>query len=242
MRRQIVVGLQAVAAIAILAAAPAFAQTCSPARTIKLAPGDKVGALTPGYSVPPLKDHEVVLTFDDGPNTDLTPRILDILKERCLPATFFAIGPNAAQHPELVQRALAEGHAVGGHSTSHSDLTVMTLDDAKKDITEGFAPLTDAGVDARLFRFPMLASTPALTSWLGKNGMAAVSADIDPRDWAGDPPADTLSRLKEQLAEKRGGVILLHDNQPNTVELLPAFLDYLRDNGYTVVRLTGAAR
>ena len=239
MRRRTLFGLQAVAAFAILAA-PAIAQTCPPARTIALAPGDTVGALTPGYRAPPLKAREVVLTFDDGPNANVTPRILDILKQRCLPATFFPIGPSAVQNPELLARVLAEGHAVGGHTASHTDLTTMPLEDAAKDITDGFAPLIAAGASESLFRFPMLSSTPDLTGWLGQHGIAAVSADIDPHDWAGDPPAETLARLKAQLKEKQGGVILLHDNQPNTAELLPVLLDYLLANGYTVVRLTGA--
>jgi peptidoglycan/xylan/chitin deacetylase (PgdA/CDA1 family) len=230
------------AVFATLAAAPALAQECPPARTITLAAGDRVGALTPGYKFPPLAEREVVLSFDDGPSTDVTPRILDILKERCLPATFFAIGPNAADHPDLVKRILADGHVIGGHSNSHTDLTAKPLADATSDIADGLASLTAAGANASLFRFPLLASTPLLTNWLHLKGMAAVSADIDPRDWAGDPPEETLSRLKEQLAEKRGGVILLHDSQPNTAELLPALLDYLRANGYTVVRLAGPAR
>jgi peptidoglycan/xylan/chitin deacetylase (PgdA/CDA1 family) len=233
------IGIAAMVAAVALAPGPTFAQSCQPLRTIQLGAGDRIGALTPGYRAAPLQDREVILTFDDGPNPESTPRILDILKARCLTATFFAIGDSAAKHPELVRRGLAEGHTVGGHTNWHRDLTTLTMSEATEDITAGFVPLLAAGGLANLFRFPQLNSTPELLNWLARRGMAAVSADIDPHDWAADPPEETLARLKEQLNEKRRGVILLHDNQPNTAELLTDLLDFLDGQGYRVVGLAG---
>lgn len=233
------IGIAVLAAAVALGSAPAFAQSCQPQRTIQLGSGDRIGALTPGYRVAPLQDREVILTFDDGPNPETTPRILDLLKARCLTATFFAIGGSAAKHPELVRRELAEGHTVGGHTISHQDLTTLTMSEATEEITDGFVPLLAAGGLANLFRFPQLNSTPALLNWLARRGMAAVSADIDPWDWAADPPHETLARLKKQLVEQRRGVILLHDAQPNAAELLPDLLDFLDGQGYRVVGLSG---
>ncbi len=231
------------AAFATLIAPHASAQSCkasSPPRTITLVPGQSVGELTPGFTQLPLGDHEVVLTFDDGPDATTTPLILDLLKANCLPATFFVLGSAARNHPELVRRVLAEGHAVGGHTEHHGSLSDMPLKQATQDISDGFIPLIAAGAESRLFRFPQLHSSPELLAWLKKHGFSAVSADIDPRDWAGDPPEATLARIKAELTEKGRGIILMHDTQASTVVLLPALIEFLGREGYRVVRLAGA--
>jgi peptidoglycan/xylan/chitin deacetylase (PgdA/CDA1 family) len=222
----------------------AYAQTCDPAArppAIELAPGQNVGVLTEGFTSPAIRRGEVVLTFDDGPSLKTTRAILDILKKRCLAATFFPLGDRAAEHSDLVKRELAEGHAIGGHTWDHPDLADLPLSDATEEILHGFEPIKSAGVSARLFRFPKLSSSPELLAWLGGRGYSVVGADIDPWDWAVDPPADTLARIKEGLAEKGGGIILLHDDQPNTVQLLPDLLDFLDSEGYRVVLLRAAA-
>lgn len=228
------------AAVAALPAS-AFAFACDEAeRTIELSAGQNVGGATAGYQALDLGPREVVLTFDDGPSAETTPAILDMLREACVPATFFVLGGPAEEHPELLKRELAEGHAIGGHTTSHTDLSEVTFQEATRDIVEGFGPVEAAGIDASLFRFPKLQSTPALLAWVEASGMAAVGADIDPSDWRGDPPERTLKRLTEELLEEGGGIILLHDDQPNTVKLLPGLLAFLSREGYSVVRLAGA--
>jgi peptidoglycan/xylan/chitin deacetylase (PgdA/CDA1 family) len=227
--------------IAAALAAPANAQSCpAPARTITVAPGQHLGGWGPGFKAAPLGPREVILTFDDGPEPETTPKILDILRKACVPATFFVLGGAAKDHPALMKRELAEGHAVGGHTVSHDDLTEMSFAKATKEITDGFAPVTAAGGQATLFRFPRLFSNEELLDWLSDHGMAAINVDIDPWDWAGDPPAETLERFRKQLNEKGRGIILLHDSQPNTVKLLPDLLDLLRREGYSVVRLVPA--
>lgn len=226
-----------------LAAPIACAQPCDPSArppAFELQPGQNVGAVTEGFKVLPLKDHEVVLTFDDGPDPQSTRRVLDLLKERCLVATFFPLGANAAEYPSLIKRILADGHAIGGHSWSHPMLVEMAFAGAIDEILRGFAPLEKAGARPQLFRFPSLSSTPELLDWLKRRGISAVSADIDPWDWAGDPPAETLRRLKDAIREKGRGIILLHDNMSNTARLLPDLLDFLDREGYRVVPLRAA--
>jgi peptidoglycan/xylan/chitin deacetylase (PgdA/CDA1 family) len=235
--------LRAAACVAVAAMLPgaAFAFNCDRSeRTIELAAGQNVGGGEPGYEALDLRAREVVLTFDDGPDAETTPYILDMLREACVPATFFVLGGQAEEHPDLLKRELAEGHTVGGHTTSHADLSEETFGAATRDIVDGFGPVEAAGADASLFRFPHLASTPELLAWMKANGMAAVGADIDPSDWAGDPPNQTLERLTDQLKARGGGIILLHDDQPNTVKLLPGLLAFLSREGYAVVRLAGA--
>ena len=82
----------------------------------------------------PLKDHEVVLTFDDGPSPELTPRVLDALAVQCVKANFFLVGEHARAAPDLVRREFAEGHTVGTHSQTHADLAKLSLADAQKEI------------------------------------------------------------------------------------------------------------
>ncbi len=240
-RRKLSSALGLAACVAIIALLPGAASACEGAhRTLALAPGQNVGGDVAGYAALDLAPREVVLTFDDGPNPETTPRILDVLRQACVPATFFVLGGPAEDYPSLVRRVLGEGHSVGGHTRSHTDLSDAPLNEATRDITNGFLPVVAAGGQSNLFRFPQLQGTPQLLGWLREHGMAAVGADIDPHDWAGDPPHETLERLKDQLLEKGGGIILLHDNQPNTARLLPDLLAFLRREGYSVVRLAGA--
>jgi len=242
MRRRLgrsALGVAACVAVAALFPGAAFACSASH-RTIELAPGQNVGGNAAGYAPLGLREREVVLTFDDGPNPDTTPKILDMLRQACAPATFFVLGEPAQEFPSLVRRALADGHAVGGHTHTHSDLTEIPFNDATRDITSGLLPVAVAGGQSSLFRFPHLKDTPELLVWLREHGMAAVGADIDPHDWEGDPPEETLARLKAQLRKAGRGIIILHDNQPNTARLLPDLLAFLGREGYSIARLVGA--
>jgi peptidoglycan-N-acetylglucosamine deacetylase len=229
-------------AIVLSTGAAAAADPCKPAlsvsRTLVLEPGQQVGSSE--RATPLLADHEIVLTFDDGPNPQTTPMILDLLAAACIKATFFPIGAAAAEHPDLVQREVAEGHSVGGHTFAHSNLTNLTFGDAVHQIEDGFAPLRSDGVPEALFRFPQLARTDALVAQLKKQGVAIVGVDIDPKDWIGDPPDVTLARLKSGLDSQRRGIVLLHDSQANTLALLPGLLDLLGRDGYRIVHLSSA--
>ena len=232
-----------IAGLSLALAPSAFAQACkSQPRIVELAPGHHAGAWPQGFEPLPLRPREIVLTFDDGPNPESTPAILDLLKANCLKATFFPMGPNAKDHPDLVKRILAEGHAIGGHTWDHAPLPDMKLAEATADIEHGFAPLRAAGAPVSLFRFPQLAASSDLLAWLDAHRITAVSADIDPSDWAGDPPVQTMARFKEKLKEKGGGIVILHDSQPNTARLLPGLIEFLRREGYSVVTLRLAAK
>ena len=232
-------------AFAGLALAPAAFADCKsgqPLREVTLAAGQNVGEAWEGFAAPPLRDHEVVLTFDDGPNPETTSRILDLLKANCLAATFFPVGLNARDHPDFIRREIAEGHVVGSHTNDHANLSELTQSRAIDDIKVGMAAVTAAGGKPTLFRFPQLASTPPLLDWLRGQGIAAVGVNIDPTDWQGGPPDETLKKIEDGLRQKGGGIILMHDVQPNTVKLLPALIEFLNREGYRVVRLSGPAK
>ena len=237
--RLVAVRLAAIAALVAFAGASA-ALACEPgsgvARVIEIAPGQRVGAAT-GYPPAALNDREVVLTFDDGPNPNVTPGILDLLASQCLRATFFPIGAVAKDHPALVKRELAEGHSVGGHTFSHADLSEMPLDQAEKEIRDGFAPLTAAGAPAAFVRLPALRASKQVMAWLKDQGIAVIGVDIDGSDWKGDPPEEELARIDAELTRRGRGIIIMHDSQPNTALYLPRLLQQLHDQGYSIVQI-----
>jgi peptidoglycan/xylan/chitin deacetylase (PgdA/CDA1 family) len=198
----------------------------------------------------PLRDHEVVLTFDDGPWPPTTPKVLATLRKQCVLATFFLIGKPAMEHPTMVRRIAAEGHSIGSHTWSHSDLQAMPQIDALSEIDDGIAAVEWAlrGVatttpTAPFFRFPGFLMTSEALDLLQSRGIVVFSADLWANDWDAQTPKHELQLLIERLKAARKGIIVLHDPQARTTAMLPAFLRYLRDNHYHVVHVvpTGPA-
>jgi peptidoglycan/xylan/chitin deacetylase (PgdA/CDA1 family) len=192
----------------------------------------------------PLADHEVVLTFDDGPWPPTTPRVLAALANECVHATFFLIGKPASEHPDLVRRIAAEGHTIGHHTWSHRSLARINPSETTDEIDHGFAAVEMAlhGVatttpSTPFFRFPGFETTPALLDLLQSRGIVVFGADLWASDWNPMTPKQELKRLIDRLKIARRGIILLHDPKAHTAAMLPAFLRYLRDNDYRVVHL-----
>jgi peptidoglycan/xylan/chitin deacetylase (PgdA/CDA1 family) len=197
----------------------------------------------------PLADHEVVLTFDDGPRPPSTQKVLAALAQECVRATFFLVGKSAAEFPDLVRRTAAQGHTIAHHSFSHPMMSRLTFEKAKEDIDRGIAAGEMAlnGVSTRtpstpFFRFPYFDSTPATLDFLQSRGIVVFGADLWASDWDNMTPDQELKKVTERLAVARKGIILLHDAQPRTAAMLPAFLRYLRDNGYRVVHVVPAGQ
>ncbi|MEI9964344.1 MAG: glycosyltransferase [Caulobacteraceae bacterium] len=191
----------------------------------------------------------VALTFDDGPDARWTPRILDILKAKHVPATFFVIGKNMQAHPGLVRREVREGMMVGSHTYTHPNIAVTpTVDtDFELNITQRlFEVIT--GRSMRLFRPPYFGdaepSTPAEVEPLikaQKLGYLIVGLRIDPDDWKKPDPTLIVQRVIDRLDNPGpvpGQVILLHDsggNREKTIEALPTLIDQVRAKGYRFV-------
>jgi peptidoglycan/xylan/chitin deacetylase (PgdA/CDA1 family) len=196
----------------------------------------------------PLADHEVVLTFDDGPWPQTTTRVLAALVHECVQATFFLIGKSASEHPELVRRIAAEGHTIGHHTWSHRSLMHIKPNEAVEEIDRGVAADEMAlhGVAATtpstpFFRFPGFQSTPATLDLLQSRGIVVFGADLWASDWDPMTPKQELKLITDRLKIARKGIILFHDSKACTAAMLPAFLRYLRDNGYHVVHLVPAS-
>jgi peptidoglycan/xylan/chitin deacetylase (PgdA/CDA1 family) len=247
----------AVLSILLLASAAAHAAGCPRKGTLGTSRILKVDAVSyplvglKNYpQTLPLHDHEVVLTFDDGPWPPTTPKVLAALKKQCVLATFFMIGKPASEHPTMVRRVAAEGHTIGNHTWTHFDLQAMPESNAFKEIDDGIAAVEQAlhGVATTtpttpFFRFPGFLTTPATLDLLRSRGIVVFGADFWGNDWDPETPQQELRLLIVRLKAARKGIILLHDSQPKTAAMLPAFLRYLRDNHYHVVHVvpTGPA-
>jgi peptidoglycan/xylan/chitin deacetylase (PgdA/CDA1 family) len=195
----------------------------------------------------PLADHEVVLTFDDGPWPATTRRVLAALAQECVHATFFLIGRSASQHPELVRRIAAEGHSIGTHTWSHPSLMRIKPEAAVADIDRGISAVETAlhgnATAARIasfFRFPGFESTPATLALLQSRGIVVFGADLWASDWNRMTPRQELKLITDRLSAVGKGIILFHDTKAQTAAMLPGFLRYLRDNGYHVVHVKPA--
>jgi peptidoglycan/xylan/chitin deacetylase (PgdA/CDA1 family) len=196
----------------------------------------------------PLRDHEVVLTFDDGPVPPTTPKVLAALAKECVRATFFLIGKTASEHPDLVRRIAAEGHTIGHHTWLHRSLSRIKPSETTEEIERGIAAdemalhgVSTTTPSTPFFRFPGFESTPATLDLLQARGIAVFGADLWASDWTSITPQQELKLLIDRLRIARKGIILLHDPKARTATMLPAFLRYLRDNDYRVVHLVPPA-
>lgn len=176
------------------------------------------------------KQNTIALTFDDGPLVGHTDKVLDILQEQNVKASFFFIGHRAEQNPELVKRVLNEGHIIGGHSYWHKwSFTFQSSDKVAKEISStsekiksiiGFAP--------RFFRPPFGVTNPSIAKAVGKTNVVTVGWSL--RSF------DTITKSKETLMNrirktKEGDIILFHDYCDVTLEILPRFISELKKRG-----------
>ncbi|PSC02998.1 polysaccharide deacetylase [Alsobacter soli] len=196
----------------------------------------------------PLGPKEVVLTFDDGPAPATTPRVLDALACEGAKATFFLIGRNAQAHPALVRRIRDEGHTLACHTWSHP-WTMRDLSESAqvRQAEDGFKAIAAAlgepdakagqGAAAPFFRYPGFADTHAVNAWAAERDIGVFGCDLWASDWTKMTPEFQLARMLERLRHAGRGVILLHDIQPQTAAMLPAFLRALKGEGYGLVHL-----
>ena len=195
----------------------------------------------------PLADHEVVLTFDDGPWPPTTTRVLAALAQECVKATFFLIGKSASEHPEVVRRIAAEGHTVAHHTWSHRSLMRIKPDQATEEIDRGISAVEMALHGAAtttprtpFFRFPGFESTPSTLDLLQSRGIVVFGADLWASDWNKMTSKQELNLITSRLEAAGKGIILFHDTKAQTAAMLPAFLQYLRENDYHVVHIIPA--
>ena len=173
----------------------------------------------------------VALTFDDGPNPATTNQALDTLSKYGIKATFFVLGKNVSGNEEILKRMKADGHVIGNHSWSHPILSQLSLDEAKKQITDTEDVLTKVlGSSSKLMRPPYGAITDDIRNSLD---LSFIMWDVDSLDWKNKNEASILTEIQREV--KNGSIILMHDIHAETVNALPKVIDYLKGQGYDFI-------
>jgi peptidoglycan/xylan/chitin deacetylase (PgdA/CDA1 family) len=190
-----------------------------------------------------LNDHEVVLTFDDGPWLGHTPAVLKALADQCVRATFFSIGKHATYYPDILKKVVAAGHTVGTHTWSHIELEGVVknrgLEAAEEEFEKGASAVRMmAGAPiAPFFRFPELRHPPEMLTYLGERNVAIFSTDVDSWDFRIKKPEELTKSLMGKMRKAGKGIILMHDFQKGTSIALPQILDQLHQDGFKVVHM-----
>jgi peptidoglycan/xylan/chitin deacetylase (PgdA/CDA1 family) len=191
----------------------------------------------------PLNDHEVVITFDDGPLPPYTYNILDTLASECVKVTYFLVGRMATAYPDAVRRIYNAGHAIGTHSQNHPlTFNQMALPRIDSEVGTGIASVQAALGDPRavapFFRIPGLLRTPQVETYLAAHSLVVWSADEVADDWyRGITPQQIVRKAMSRIeAKDHRGVLLLHDIHPATAMALPILLKELKANGYRIVQ------
>lgn len=243
-------------------ALPALAAECGPDKlgTSRVAEVGTQGGLQIGLKIYPreipLADHEVILTFDDGPDPLTTGRVLKALADECVRATFFDIGYKVEALPWLAKREVDEGHNVAHHTFTHPQPTIrgMSPEAARADVLKGMITIERAAygqtypdgepkdlsglkLHAPFFRFTGFAETPDLHDWFAANNVGILAVDEWASDWETMTPQQELKLILGRLEGPKRGMLLFHDDKTWTAEMLPDFLRELKKRGYKVVHM-----
>ena len=180
----------------------------------------------------------IALTFDDGPSAKLTPKLLDLLAAHHIKATFFLIGENAAQNPDIVAREAKEGHEVGNHSWSHPNFGKMSDDGIRTQLRKTDDAIRSAvGTSPTLLRPPYGSITARQKRWINQEfGYKIVLWDVDPLDWRRPGPAVVCNRIVKNT--RAGSIVLAHDIHPGTIEAMPCVLKELEAKGFKFVTVS----
>lgn len=186
----------------------------------------------------PLVGHElsrcqINITIDDGPHPRLTPQLLEILSAQNVQANFFVVGHRVRKSPNLVVAESDNRHAIGNHTLSHKDLSKLKFGAAINEIEMGFASIEKVlGSTLPFFRFPYGAGTKRLRANLKNNSNVEFLWNMDTLDWKIKDPEILFDHVLEEIEREKGGIILFHDVQPQTIVVFPYFLEALRLSNY----------
>jgi peptidoglycan/xylan/chitin deacetylase (PgdA/CDA1 family) len=192
----------------------------------------------------PRDGRRVSLTFDDGPNPEATPRILDALAKHNVKATFFILGTHAERWPELVHRVLSEGHQIGNHGYFHRKLHLKSPAYVKRDIILGKRAIERAGAPApKFFRAPHGFRSPWVTSIASSLGERTIGWSLGV--WDSDRPGVQAIVDRTLHGARPGSILLLHDgdgynangDRMQTAKAVPQIITGLRDRGFEFVTL-----
>ena len=175
-------------------------------------PSGQISSTKVSYSRVSTSQPFIALTFDDGPHPQNTPRLLDMLRERNIKATFYVVGTKVKQYPHIVRRIVAEGHEVGNHTLNHPNLSKMSNAAVRRELDIGRDSIIAAcGVKPRTMRPPYGALTSSQRSWIFKDyGYPTILWDVDPNDWKKPGASVVTSRILN--GTRNGSIVLAHDH------------------------------
>ena len=184
-----------------------------------------------------INKREIALTFDDGPNPELTSKLLELLSSFDASATFFCTGKNAVAHPDLIQEISKQGHIVGNHTYGHSKVfDLFSSSQMNKEIEQTNTIINEIiGKSPMLFRPPYGVTNPMLRKALRRTNMTSIGWSLRSFDTV-NKSDDVISKLK--LKTKSGDIVLFHDTIDQTVSIVEEYLIWLKENNYKVVSLT----
>lgn len=178
------------------------------------------------------------LTFDDGPSPETTPKLLDILQQKDVPATFFMLGNQAATYPDIVKRAVKEAHEVASHTMYHQNLIRITTDAAVSDINESKATFKKLlGHDPIYTRPPYGNINDTVRTTVGT---PMILWSVDTEDWKSKNVDSIIATTMREIHD--GAIILMHDIYPTTLDAVPILIDTLRKNGYELATVSELAK
>ncbi len=190
------------------------------------------------YSSVKTSEKILAMTFDDGPHPSLTPKILDILKERNIKATFFVIGKQVKMYPDIIRRIIAEGHEIGNHTWTHCSLTSRSDEQIRKELQQSADAVFEvAHVRPQLVRPPYGAINTRIKNLLFTEfGYSTIMWSVDPQDWRRPGVSVVTSRLVS--GAHPGAIMLAHDIHPPTILAMPPMFDQLISQGYQFVTVS----
>jgi peptidoglycan/xylan/chitin deacetylase (PgdA/CDA1 family) len=180
----------------------------------------------------------IAMTFDDGPHPSNTPRLLDMLRERNIKATFYVIGRNVDLYPNVLRRTVSEGHEIGNHSFTHPILSKMSDSAVREELTKCRDAVTRAaGIQPRTMRPPYGALLQRQREWIHTElNYPTILWSVDPLDWKRPGSAVVTSRILAGTTP--GAIVLSHDLHGGTVDAMPATLDGLLNKGFKFVTVS----
>lgn len=186
----------------------------------------------------------IALTFDDGPDEDFTPQVLDVLKKYDVKATFFVVGEKVGWNPELLKREYNEGHEIGNHTFTHINVSKRGYGDIDKEISDTQQAIKKLiGEEPKLFRPPYRAISKEMCSIIRKKNMNIVLwSNLDPKDWSNPGVYYIVNTITSKV--QNGNIILLHDynnlrnSKSQTVQALDAVIPKLKEMGYKFVTVS----
>ena len=185
-------------------------------------------------------ENRISLTFDDGPHPKKTKEILEVLKKHNVKATFFMIGENALQYPEIVQMVAAEGHEIANHTYNHKSLYVQDKTKLIENVKKCSNTLENiTGIAPKLFRPPEGYMNDDIAQTMNSEGYDVILWKIDTYDWKGKSSIDIYNTVVSSV--KSGDIILMHDyiwKKSNTAQALDRIIPQLKDEGYCFVTVS----